>query len=721
MADRVGKEVEKFAERVDHWHTHGNDTPRAKYQSTVKMVGKFRDVAESNVKELKRAYAAENKGELERSIRRRIQTMGDSGDSNAQTLFGQSLQKGLPSSTGADSSHLRDLRGWQEELATWELVRLMIEQHHQEPESDAAAEKQRKLRKVGGNGQYNPHSEIWDRFILEDDKAKEKAIVLRWLEQTARNDRSDIELITAELEGQSGKGAHTWTSGWLDTKSKIKQAKRLEGTDKPLDPDTTTLKTADRTQDLVTQLDPDGPARQKRALEKSDDYYERALWMVCYEMLRRGMSWKEICDWAQERNEAWRGVSIGAAYEAHPNGGPNVAGPTAGYLFRRMCFYAARGARIPYEGAVYGLLSGDLKQVQAVCQQSWDDHLHAHYNALLLSRFDTYLQRNYPHKVSQSLTQKFVFQDAVVNIGEWEHASQKVVGLLKQQKSTERQAVSPSKLIQGALIAGDFEELLIKIGTSFADLFEKDTRTVNLVLHPDTDPSNPGPAAAEGDRRFTAEQYYQAFASDPHAFRVAVHTGIALRCGIDAFPARDVNDPTYFAIDNVIAAYIEFLRTSKRIQLIPLYAAQLQEERSAHLLARVVPNIKNTEEQRRCVHLMEQYRIDVVEVVAQTFLFASKHSGFTHFDEEDNTVISNPITRFNILERTGNHDFGLWPGYRIQQEFSGSVIEEKEDAIIEALQWYHYTGNDYERTFLHLKNALLIFLRKQCGHFVLPS
>ena len=64
MADRVGKEVEKFAERVDHWHVHGNESKKAKYQTTVKLVGKFQDVAESHVKELKRTTEAENNGSL---------------------------------------------------------------------------------------------------------------------------------------------------------------------------------------------------------------------------------------------------------------------------------------------------------------------------------------------------------------------------------------------------------------------------------------------------------------------------------------------------------------------------------------------------------------------------------------------------------------------------------------------------------------------------------
>jgi nuclear pore complex protein Nup107 len=711
MADRVGKEVEKFAEKVDQWHIQGNDSARTKYQATAKLVGRFKEVAETQVKELKKAHEAENKGELDRSVRKRIQDMAEAPDANAQSSMGQSFQSVAPSieNTGRHSLHLQNLRQWQAELATWELVQIMIDQHYVEPETDPAAEKQARLAKVGGDKRYSPNSEIWDRFVLEDDHAKEKALVLRWLEQTARNERSGINSITAELETHSGRGLHTWTSGWLDTKGKIKQAKRLEGTDKPLKLDAISIKTADRTQNLVTQLDPDSPARQKRALEKNDEYYERALWMICYEMLRRGLPWNEICDWAQERNEAWRGVSVGAAYEAHPEGGPNVAGPTVGYLFRRMCFYAARGARIPYEGAVYGLLSGDLKQVQVACR-SWDDHLHAHYNALLLSRFDSYLQKNYPRRVNQNLSQKFVFQDAVSNIGNWEDASKKVIALLKQQKTTASESTQPIKLIQGALISDSLEELLVKVGTGLADMLLKDERPVNLLLHPDCDSSDPGTKPVGEERNYTAEAYYQTLASDPHALRILVHIFIAFRGGLSTLDSPVM--ATWMAMDNVIAAYIELLRITKRIQLIPIYAAQLEPERAAHCLARILPDIKNTEEQRKNVALLKEYRIDVVQVVAQSFTFAFKHSGFTHFGEGGQSVITSPIERFKILEHSASHEAMLWPGYRIQAEFEGTTIEPKEHAVIESLQWYHYINDDYKQTFDHLKNALTIFLRK---------
>lgn len=704
MADRVGKEVEKFAERVDHWHTHGKENATAKHQATVKMVGHFRDVAESQVKELKRTIGTENQGALNKSTRRHVQNMEEGS-------LGQSFQSLAPSSTALDSASVQELRQWQAELATWELLRIVIDHHHPEPGRDIEAEKQARLEKVGGNKRYSPNSEIWDRFLLEDDQAKEKDLILRWLEQTAQDSESDIESITAVLEEKSGKGANTWTSGWLDTKSKIKQAKRMEGSDRPLKPQNSTLKTADRSAQLVTQLDPDAPSRQKRVLEKSDEFYEKALWLVCYEMMRRGVPWKEICEWALERNEAWRGVSIGAAYESHTPGSPNVAGDTVGYLFRRMCFYAAQGTRLQYEGAVYGLLSGDLDKVREVAR-TWDDHLYAHYNALLLSRFDSYLQRQHSSRVTQNLSQRFVFHDAVANLGDWSNSSKLVINALKQHKASSGLASTPIKLVQGALIGGSLEELVHTVGIALAELQQKDDRPGNLMVHPDSPENDRGPKAASGQSTATVDQHYQALASDPHAFRTLVHIFIALRGGLDLLNAEDRSHR--LAMDNVIAGYIEFLRLSKRIQLIPLYAAQLEQTRQAYSLARVLPDIKNRDEQRNCIALLDLYGVDNVEVVAQSFLLAFNQSGFIHFDDEGNSVITNPIKRFQLLESTESMDQNkkvLWPGQRIKPQFHGSQIEPKDEGIIDAVYWYNYLSTEVDATFEHLKNALTIFLR----------
>jgi nuclear pore complex protein Nup107 len=248
-------------------------------------------------------------------------------------------------------------------------------------------------------------------------------------------------------------------------------------------------------------------------------------------------------------------------------------------------------------------------------------------------------------------------------------------------------------------------------------MLQNDERPVNLILHPDSDEADPGPKPVGEARKHTAEPYYQMLACDPHALRILVHIFITFRGGLSTLDSPEMS--TWIAMDNLVAAYIEFLRITKRIQLIPLYAAQLAPERAAHCLARILPDIKNTEEQRKCVALLKEYRIDIVEVVAQSFTFAFKNSGFTHFSEEGYTVITSPIKRFKILESSAAHEIGLWPGYRIQGEFEGALIEPKEHAIIESLQWYHYISDDYKQTFDHLKNALTIFLRKStCAFFL---
>ncbi|KAF2188105.1 nuclear pore complex protein-like protein Nup107 [Zopfia rhizophila CBS 207.26] len=697
MAERVGKEVEKFAERVDHWHTHGNEDQRAKYHTTLRMVGKFKDLADSRVKELKEKSGVENRGELAKSVQWMIQNMADSPHPSIENDLGKPFQPVIPS-VEPSSSNIQELRQWQAESATWDLLRIIIELYHPEPGLDVMAAKRARLAKVGGAYRYSPNSEIWERFLLEDDQAKEKLLILRWLEKTAESNESDIQSITEQLEAQSGKDTSTWTSGWLDSKSKIKQEKRLRGSDQPLDADISRLRNGDRTQLLVTQLDPDAPTRQRRHLEKSDDYYERALWMVLYEMMRRGTPWEQVCEWCKDKNESWRGISIGAAYESPPDGGPNVSGPNVGYLFRRMCFYAARGARYEYERALYGLLGGDLKSVEPACR-SWDDHLYARYNALLLSRFDGYLQRNYPQKVPSTLARKFVFQDAVAAIGDWENSASQVIDHLKQQKSTAAQALSPIKLIQGSLITRNIEGLIYNVGVAISMMLREDKRSVNLIIDPNSDPKTPTAEFLNPRSEATAEKYYQTLAMDPHAFRILVHVFIVLRNGLGLLKQMEFDQ--WAAVDNVIAAYIEFLRISQRVDLIPLYAAQLHPERQTHCLGRILPDIRHPQEQKRCINLMQQYGIDVSQAIAQNYQCVLEASGLLSTRD--------PIKRYEMLEPTGEDEW-LWPGQRIKKSFSGLEIESKEEAVIDCLLWYNHLERERSAMFVNLTDAMKHFL-----------
>src|SRR5690606_38020910 len=146
---------------------------------------------------------------------------------------------------------------------------------------------------------------------------------------------------------------------------------------------------------LVTQLDPDAMTRQARKLETQDDFFERAIWLGCFEMLRRGYSMAEIREWCSVRTELWRAASLAplplanTEDEDQPDFDPRWL-----VRWRRMCFSTARdGGTSDYDRAVYGLLAGEIASVEKVCE-TWDDLLFAHYNALLRTRFDSYLVKH---------------------------------------------------------------------------------------------------------------------------------------------------------------------------------------------------------------------------------------------------------------------------------------------------------------------------------------
>jgi nuclear pore complex protein Nup107 len=255
-------------------------------------------------------------------------------------------------------------------------------------------------------------------------------------------------------------------------------------------------------------------------------------------------------------------------------------------------------------------------------------------------------------------------------------------------------------------------ELVVTVGTGIADMLQDDERPVNLMIHPDCDLEDGGPKPVGEKRAFAAKPCHQALATDPHALRILVHISIAFKSGLHLFDeAANVDKiaQSNLAMDNVIAAYIEFLRITKRFLLIPVYAAQLRQSRAIHCLARILPDIKNSDEQRRYIALLELYRIDIVNSIAQSITFALDHGGFTHF-QGPQAVLNKPVDRLRILEKAPTTGDSLWPGYRIRQPFGESSIEPKEVAIIEALQWLQYIGNDYKHTFRHLEQTLIIFL-----------
>lgn len=709
MADRVGKEVEEFAVRLDTWYDQSKKGEKAKYEATVKVIGDFSDIAERNVRHLKNQDPASNEGQLSEHKKKEIRRAARNGDSKDEALwFGQSTRAPVP------SSNAQELREWQAELATWELVRVIFDLYHQKPGTDPEAVKREELAKVGGVDPLCPRGQVWERFIINDDLAKEKKAVLKWLQQTTKNTENNVDLILDQWAKESGKDINTWTSGWLETKAAIKQAKRAHGVEGPLDA-TVMVHGRDAEKPLVTRLDPDAQTRQKGALERGDVYYEHALWMVAYEMLRRGEPIQEINEWFKDKNQGYRAFMLGASGDKRPEGCPNIATPDFGYLHRRTTYLAAQGSSYPYEAAALGIVSGNFQKVQAV-SSSWDDHLFSYYNALLLSRFDHLLLTEPKERPRAQTTKPFNFPDVLEHFNcDWTDATKKVVETLLHDKATSEQAKTPIKLIQGALLTQSLDELIHKVGVAIADATQEKSSRSTFIVDPDhtskaaVAAGPDGTFSCRGKRTVVVEDFYQAFLHDPHALRILVHLFILL--GDSRNPLTPSQRSVLFARGNVIAAYVEYLRFAQRLQPIPLYTAQMERWRGSMTLARVLPHVTIREEQKDCVKHMQRYDVDTEATLIRYFDYIVGQTGLvtgiTH-------QVQDPVSKYELRDKCiQDPTMYLWPnGQRVRARAS-KTISEKDRAVVESLGWLNYLEEKNEEKFArNIEKALAIFLCK---------
>ncbi|KAF1966159.1 hypothetical protein BU23DRAFT_603734 [Bimuria novae-zelandiae CBS 107.79] len=711
MADRVGKEVEEFAIRLDKWYDESQKNVQAKHKATVQVVGHFRDIAERNVRDLKQQHPVAGKGQLTEHKKNEIRRAARNGDSSEERLT-----FGLSSRTAASPWSAQELRDWQAELATWELVRVVFDLYHPAPGTDPDADRRAKLAKVGGTDPLCPKNEVWERFIISDDAAREKKVILKWLQQTAKNTENNDDLILEQWAKESGKDINTWTSGWLETKATIKQAKRAQGVEGPLDA-SVIIHGRDAEKPLVTRLDPDAQTRQKGALEKRDVYYEHALWMVAYEMLRRGESMNVINEWFKERNQGYRAFMLGASGDPRPDGSPNLATPDFGYLHRRATYLAAQGTSYPYEGAALGIVSGNFQTIQAV-SSSWDDHLYSYYNALLLARFDKFLLNEARNQARVQSSNTFNFPGVMEHLnGDWGNATHKVVELLKNDKSTSKQAKTPIKLIQGALLTRTLDELVHKVGVAIADAMQAGSSHPTFIVDPDltikaaTAAGPDGIFTFRGKRSVAVEDYYQAFLQDPHALRILVHLFIIL--GDSRDPLTRDKQSVLFAKGNVIAAYVEYLRCAQKMQPIPLYAAQMEQWRASMTLARIFPLIAGHDEQTECVKHMKRYGVDAENTILRYADFVLGQTGLVAGLEHD---IVNLISRYELRDQPiEGSTASLWPNARRVRAGGSKSVSGKDRAVVQSLKWFDYLNKKDEEMFsTRITKALAIFL--STGH-----
>ncbi|KAJ9669461.1 Nucleoporin nup84 [Coniosporium apollinis] len=676
IADRVGQQVEQFAEKVDHWKDRGMNDAVKNYLSTVELVKSFKTIADDTVKHLNKQHGSELEQERKRATQRRLKTSDDRGTTPAaiQSIESDDLGFGVQAGTT-----LQDLQHWQSEADTWELLRLLVEEEVGDPRVDRQQEKEDEVNRRGPVHRYTPEIEVWERFLVEDDQARGRKLILNWLEATARHNEADANSVMERLQ-DTGRGQGTWSQGWLDTRERIKITKKMSANPRQ---HAASVRATDRTRELVTELDPDAVTRQYLSLEKVDDQYEQTIWLAIWVMLRQGKTWEEVREWCRERNEGWRAVSMGMAH-ATEGARTCLEGAYAGQLWRRLCFVAARqGGMNEYERAVYGMLSGDQQTVDPVCR-TWEDYLYVRFHALLLSQYDAYAEAVHPDRLPASLTGQYPLFDALQYHGNAAQASRQLVESVNKLGAVAVEGKKPMKMIQGSLIGKYFEDLLYKYGVAISK--RANSEGVKSTLVPKTE--------------VEAEEAYMTMTEDYNALRIVVHAYLLLNALDLEIPSEHRPD-----IENVLAGYIDFLRLAGKIDLIPTYAAQLSPMRAEYTLARVLPDIRDVGEQRELMDLMRQAKISVGDVLIEHYEYVLTESSLG----EHNTPT---IKRYEFLEPTAKEQ-SIWPGQRIKLGFlpNPQNISADEDKLVRAGEWYMLLPNAWNAVFIPLTIILKRFLR----------
>ena len=583
----------------------------------------------------------------------------------------------------------------EEEAQTWDLLRRILPLRYR----DTTRPKPR------ANAPANSRSQAWNEFLLSDSSAREKKVILEWLQSSASRG-PPIDEIVRDLQRNAERGdilAH----GWLHTRSKIKMQKSVNGYQGVIDPDDPALIDSHLSSNtLITQLDPDAMTRQGRKLEPEDEFFERAIWLGCFEMLRRGSSMSEIRDWCSERTELWRAATISPLPLSSPEDEEQANfNPNALILWRRMCFATARdGGTSDYDRAVYGLLAGDLPSVEKVCK-SWGDFLFAHYNSILRSQFDSFLVRRSGEKAT-AITQKFPSFSAGSHGSDPVGLGRRLIANLETDPRTATEALSVMKALQGAVIAGNLDQHLFQQGV----VLTKDAnRSHQSRLIPDMGGKLPDSLSLDKFFELSNHDY----------LRIATHILIIVSALDELSGASKEGGPMdvrHQIQEHIVVAYISFLRLANLPEMVPLYASKLHGPRVYQILSRNLNDITDPNARLHQLNLIRKLGLDVdqfVRIQPEIYL-ADADVDNAKFEVKEKLRILHPDEPKLILKY----------GRVLKPDFFGEDaehIDNEDDLIIRAMEWLMLTPGQFMETCEYAIRIYKYFLSKCSMPSILTS
>ncbi|KAL2260163.1 hypothetical protein VTK26DRAFT_5934 [Humicola hyalothermophila] len=665
----AGDEVEYFAAELDRYNVSVTGSPAEKRAQIFKLVDSYYAYTRN------RAARLQERRNRERDERRGSWQGAGSADMDVDEA-----------DTGTTTVSSEECRRVEEEAQTWDLLRRILPLRYRDPTPSQRIHVDELSTKT--------RRQWWNDFMISDSVARERKVVLEWLQSSASHG-PPVDEVVSELQQHAERGdilAH----GWLHTRHKIKLQKSVNGYQGVLDPnDAASAQSHLGSNTLITQLDPDAVTRQARKLEPQDEFFERAIWLGCFEMLRRGCSMSEIREWCSVRTELWRASSIAPLPLSNPEDEEDAEfDPSALVLWRRMCFATARdGGTGDYDRAVYGLLAGDITSVEKVCK-SWDDFLFAHYNALLRTQFDLFLVKHGGDDAARA-AQQFPSFNAVLHHSDPATVSKRLIASLETDQRTSKEAIRSGKALQGAIVANETDRHLFYQGVVLSRLANQRKKS---KLIPEV-----SVALLEN---FSQDKYFGL--RDHDGLRILAHILIIVSTldNLSGFKKDSGFSQTrHQAQENILAAYISYLRLAGLEEMIPLYCSKLSGARKYETLSRNLIHIIGADARIHQLTIMRKLGLDVAEFV--------KSQPLIHLqDVQDESPGCEAKGRFKILE---SGPPTLKYGRVVKPDFFGEdaeYVDEEDDVIIRSMEWLMLVPGLFVETCTYAIRIYKYFLKR---------
>ncbi|CCJ29617.1 unnamed protein product, partial [Pneumocystis jirovecii] len=429
-----------------------------------------------------------------------------------------------------ESEHYQDspeIEQWDLECKTWDLIQRLYSHRVQ------------KSHELPNIHEYSSNVILEEAFYIQTPEAMENTIILNWLK--------DIfpEPPLLEISGKK----------WLYTRESIRM-KRLQ------------RKTLKEDQ-LIDELDPDAPTRQRKLLDDKDFEFERKFLRNLFLLIRSG-DFDKACDICKETGNFLRSAILQGCIEYRdPLIELGVMGTKRKQLWKKMCYELSKQTELdPYERALYGALCGDLQSVLEVCE-TWEDYLWAYCNSICEYQITMNLKQLGKIKPSQVVIIPNVDSISLPSILE---------NLIHSDNELIRNdANEPMRIIQSNIITSKVDELILNLNTQLQDI-KNGTSSIDIT-------------------------------SVPSFLRFVVHFILLLRHTNISIDQNNCN--------SLIQAYIELLAAGGKQDIVPLYVAQLPHDMSIEIYAKFL-NINDDQQRIDQLHLAAKYKLDILNSLRRT-------------------------------------------------------------------------------------------------------